>query len=175
MNYKEYLELLAEDLRLICMEKLMFHDSDGHKLFRLKVLTLHLHADFLLTEIIDSKFKQSFQNSTCKDQWNLQSFMEKLRIVYATGDFSEGFFNTLRNLNTIRNHLAHQLNLNINCEVDRIKQMKINPIYRKLADRDLFIPEHLIFACLEHINVLAEYLCGTIRKEKLEYWIKHGK
>ncbi len=171
MNYKEYLELFAEDLRLM-YERLAFSDSEGHKLFRLKVLILHLHADFLLTEIINSKFKQSFHSSINKNQWNLQSFMEKLRIVYATGDFDEEFFNTLRNLNTIRNDLAHNLNLNIRGEVDRIKQMKINPIYKKMLGRKLAVIEHLVFACFGYINILAEYLWGTIRKEKLEYWIK---
>jgi hypothetical protein len=174
MNYKEYLESFIEDLNLIYLGKLEFSDPKGHNLFRLRVLMLHLHADHLLTEIISSKFKESFKLSSCKNQWDIKSndFMEKLRIVYATGDFEEGFFNALKILNKIRNDLIHNLNLNINGEINRINQMEVNPTYKNLLGRELYPIEHLIFACLGYINVLAEYLWGTIRKEKLEYWIK---
>jgi hypothetical protein len=50
--------------------------------------------------------------------------------------------------------------------------MKIEPVYEISLGRKLNIVEHLVFACLGYINVLAEYLWGTILKEKLEYWIK---
>lgn len=174
-NYLEYLKLLVNDLNFICeKEKLKLIYSKVDNLFRLKVLILHLHSDLLLNNIISSRFKDSFKIKKCKKQWIIESndFMEKLRIVYATGKFDENFFNTLRILNKIRNNFSHKLIPNENSQKDRIKDMKLLPIYAKIFKREFDGMEKLVFSCLGYINLLAEYLYRDIKQEKLKHWIQ---
>ncbi len=174
-NYRKYLELLIKDLNFICeKEKLKLTSSKTDNLFRLKVLILHLHSDLLLNEIISLKFKDSFKIKKCQKQWIIESndFMEKLRIIYATGKFDENFFNTLRILNKIRNDFSHKLIPNENSQKDRIKEMKLLPIYSKIFKRKFDIIEKLVLSCLGYINILAEYLYKNVKQEKLKDWIQ---
>ena len=96
--------------------------------------------------------------------------MEKLRIIYATGNFDEGFFTSLRILNKVRNNLSHNLIINLSEEEDKIKQLNIiGQIIREDRIRNLTTLEHLLFSTLGYINILAEYLHNNLKKEGLTH------
>ena len=108
MKHDEYLKILIKDLNFITDKNA---SVEAEHVFRLKVLILHLHTDFLLTEIIEHIKNNSLIRGKNKEFWNMdgREFAEKLRIVYATGNFDENFLETLRKLNNIRNNLSHKL------------------------------------------------------------------
>ncbi|MEI7719567.1 MAG: hypothetical protein WCI72_06875, partial [archaeon] len=59
MNYKEYLELFAEDFNLIfnsVQKGSTVSKRAKEHLLRIQVMTFHLHVDYLLNEIIKNKF-----------------------------------------------------------------------------------------------------------------------
>lgn len=178
MDHKSYLEILKQDLNEMIDSFDIFNapkidPKKQDKKFRLDVLILHLHVDYLLTRIIESKFKDSFSNVSNKDKWDMKGhdFIEKLRIVYATGKFNEGFFNTLRTLNTIRNDLVHELIPNFEGQKSRIRSMIIVGDYSEIIMRELYDIEHLIFACWGYINILTEYFWKSVKKEDLKHWM----
>jgi len=113
MNYKEYLELLTKDLNIIFKNEPTtdtLSQREKEHYFRVKILIFHLHADYLLSEIIREKFQAHFNLRENKENFEVKDmeFIEKLRIFH-TINFDEGIFTTLRILNKIRNNLSHNL------------------------------------------------------------------
>ncbi len=172
MNYKEYLELFTEDFNLIFVGAkpgLTKSKRVAEHLLRMQVMTFHLHVDFLLGEIIKNKFLsklESTENKKIYDNKNLE-FMEKLRLVYSTGFFDEDLFNTFRILNNVRNHLSHNLMVELYKEEKRIKSLKIPEVITKEEARSLTAIEHLFYSSIGCINNLAEYLHRDIFSERL--------
>lgn len=168
--HKEYLEKLCDDLNYLFKESGGDID-DGHK-FRLDVLILHLHVDNVLTEIIKNKFKEKMSSGKNKESFDMggRDFMEKLRIVYATGDFDEGFFNAFRIVNKVRNNLAHNLVINLDSEEGIIKTLEVLKSFRELSNTGNFtIKERLIFGSITYLNSSIEYLYKDILEENLEH------
>ncbi|MFH1238194.1 MAG: hypothetical protein V1491_02035 [archaeon] len=171
--HKEYLEKLCDDLNYLFKESGGDID-DGHK-FRLDVLILHLHMDNVLTEIIKNKFGERMSSGQNKKAFNMggKDFMEKLRIVYATGDFDEGFFNAFRIVNKVRNNLAHNLVVNLDSEEGKIKTLKILKSFRELPNNgSITIKERLIFGSIHYLNSSVEYLYKNILEERLEHRVQ---
>ncbi|GAF90839.1 unnamed protein product, partial [marine sediment metagenome] len=79
-----YLYHLTRDLNFICyeIEKYSKKEFKIENAFRLQVLLLHLHTDYLLNEIIEEKFKEKFDSIRFKDKWKVEGkdFIEKLKI-----------------------------------------------------------------------------------------------
>jgi hypothetical protein len=175
-NYEEYLHLFLDGLNLI-KEGLITIDyiSKQHKdhLFRLQVSLLHLHAEYLINEIIENKFMKQFSGKM-KDVWKTkgEGFLGKLKIVYAANNFDINFFKTLITLNEIRNHLSHNLNADIDSQKKKIFSMSIDPSFEKSFGKKLDLTQHLIFSCITSINLLAEYLFRNIKQEQLKHWIR---
>ncbi|MEI7719241.1 MAG: hypothetical protein WCI72_05215, partial [archaeon] len=96
-------------------------------------------------------------------------FMEKLRLVYSTGEFNEDLFNTFRILNNVRNHLSHNLIVELDKEEKRIKSLKIPEVISKQESYSFTAIEHLFYSSIGCINSLAEYLHKNIFSEKLLY------
>lgn len=165
MNHKEYLELLVEDLNIMFRNEPMGSSAtqrEKEHYLRIKVLTLHLHIDYLLTNIIKEKFKNEGISK-------IKEFYKKLEIVYATGDFDGGFSTALKILNKIRNSLSHNLIINLNEEESRIRTLNIS-IVQTLKMSNLSNSEHLFYSIIRYINVLADYLYKNIRGE-ISNWV----
>jgi hypothetical protein len=170
MNYKEYLELFAEDFNLIfnSVQKGSTKRAKEH-LLRIQVMTFHLHVDYLLNEIIKNKFATKMSLSENKKNFDTKDmeFMEKLRLVCSGGEFSEDLFNTFRILNNVRNHLSHNLIVELDKEEGRIKSLKMPDVISKEELRGMSAIEHLFYSSIGCINSLAEYLHKNIFSEKL--------
>ena len=110
MNHKEYLELLAEDLNVIFRSeenKNSITQREREHYLRVEVLLFHLHADYLLSEIIREELQSSLILGENKKSFevNEMGFIEKLRLIYTIKNgFGEKLFTTLRILNKIRNN-----------------------------------------------------------------------
>ena len=174
MNYKEYLELFAEDFNLIfnsVQKSSQVTKRAKEHLLRMQVMTFHLHVDYLLNEIIKNKFATSMGLTENKKNFDSKDmeFMEKLRLVYSSGEFSEDLFNTFRILNNVRNHLSHNLIVELDKEEKRIKSLKIPEVISKQESYSLTAIEHLFYSSIGCINSLAEYLHRNIFSEKLLY------
>ena len=170
MKHTEYLEILIRDLNFIIDKESKQEPKGLEHIFRLKVLILHLHTDFLLTEIIEHIKNNNFTRGKNKEFWNMdgKEFAEKLRIVYATGHFDEDFLETLRKLNNIRNNLSHKLLPDIKSLEDKIRSIKIEELIKQNLSKELDPIEHLVMGCIGYINILAEYLWVNLKKEKIK-------
>jgi len=171
MKYKEYLELLAQDINMV-FEREYTNQRDKEHSFRVQILIFHLHADYLLSEIIKWMLQSKLSMLGNRNSFNLEriGFMEKLKISYATGNFDEDFFTALRILNKVRNSLSHNLIINLNKEEDEIRKLKlIGPIIREECIKNITILEHLLFSTFGYINILAEYLHNNLKKEGLTH------
>jgi len=172
MDYKEYLELFAEDFNLIfnsIQKGAMVNKRAKEHLLRIQVMTFHLHVDYLLNEIIENKFSKEMglnENKKSYDSRGME-FMEKLRLVYSTKEFSEDLFNTFRILNNVRNHLSHNLIVELDKEEKRIKSLKIPEVISRQETYSLTAIEHLFYSSIGCINSLAEYLHRDLFSEKL--------
>lgn len=174
MNYKEYLELFAEDFNLIfnnVQKGSRASKREKEHLLRLQVMTFHLHVDYLLNEIIKNKFALSMGLNENKKNFDSKDmeFMEKLRLVYSLGKFNEDLFNTFRILNNVRNHLSHNLIVELDKEEKRIKSLKVPEVISKQERYGFLAIEHLFYSSIGCINSLAEYLHQNIFFEKLSY------
>ncbi len=170
--HKEYLERLCDDLNYLFKES-EGYANDNHKL-RLEVLIIHLHMDDILTEIIKNKFEEKLSSSENKKSFKMggKGFMEKLRIVYATNDFDEGFFNAFRIINKVRNNLLHNLTINLDLEEDKIRTLEILKSFKELPGAGNFtIREMLIFGSITSLKTSIEYLYKNILNEELVYKI----
>lgn len=174
MIYKEYLELFAEDFNLLfnSMRKSSpLSQREKEHLLRMQVVTFHLHVDYLLNEIIKNKFAEKLSSNENKKNFDSKDmeFMEKLRLVFSTGEFSEDLFNTFRLLNNVRNRLSHNLLVESEKEEKRIKSLKMPDVIPKQDVYSLSTIEHLFYSSIGYINILAEYLHRSIFSEKLAY------
>ena len=176
MNHKEYLELLTEDLNTL-FSKEQTSDSapkrETEHSFRVKVLVFHLHADYLLSEIIKGKFQGNLSLTQNKENFNTNNmgFIEKLRIIYSTGNFEEGLFTTLRILNNVRNKLSHNLIIDLTEEEQRIRTLKISSIIVGEDISKITTLEHLLYGTLTDILILAEYLYQDVLGEELKWML----
>ncbi len=170
--HKEYLERLCDDLNYL-FKKSESNIGDTHK-FRLDVLIVHLNMDHILTEIIKNKFENRLSIKENKESFMMdgRDFMEKLRIVYSTGDFDEEFFNVFRIINKVRNKLAHKLSIDLNSERDRIKNLKILKSFEELPGaKVLTIEQRLVFGSITYLNSSIEYLYKTLLNENIKHKI----
>lgn len=174
MNYKEYLELFAEDFNLIfnsVPRGSQITKRAKEHLLRTQVITFHLHIDYLLNEIIKNRFARKMALTENKKNYDTKDmeFMEKLRLVYSTEKFNEDLFNTFRILNNVRNHLSHNLIVELDKEEKRIKSLKMPDVIAKQESYGLTAIEHLFYSSIGCINSLAEYLHKDLFSEKLLY------
>ena len=174
MNYKEYLELLSEDLNMIFRNEEEINSANqrakGHNL-RIRVLIFHLHADYLLSDIIKEEFQSSLTLNKNKESFDVDGmeFIEKLRIIYTTKRFGEGLFTALRILNKVRNNLSHNLKIDLIGEEQRIRTLDMSNIINILPLKDLTTLEYLLYSIIGYINILAEYLHHDVKGEKLDW------
>lgn len=172
ITHKEYLGRLSNDLNYLFKEAGAGTD-DNYK-FRLDLLIIHLHMDNILTEIIKNKFEGKMSSMKNKKEFKMdgRDFMEKLRIVYATNDFDEGFFNAFRIVNNVRNKLLHNLVVDLDSEKNKIKTLKILKSFKELPGAGNFtIKQMLVFGSITYLNSSIEYLYKDILKEVLEHKI----
>lgn len=172
MNYKEYLELFAEDFNLIFnsgRKNSPVSKREKEHLLRIQVMAFHLHVDYLLNEIVTNKFAKKVTSNENKKSFDTKDmeFMDKLKLVYSTGEFSEDLFNTFRILNNVRNHLSHNLIVELDKEENRIKALKMPEAIPKQDVYGMTAIEHLFYSSIGYINSLAEYLHRDIFSEKL--------
>jgi|SRR3989344_4472117 len=167
MNHKEYLELLTEDLNILFREEKTNDASQKEKehSFRVQILIFHLHVDYLLTEIIKEKFKNEGISE-------IKEFLRKLKIVYGTGDFDEGFLTSFDTLNKVRNKLVHNLRAKIQDEEKKIRSLKVSPALVSWEDlRNLTPLEHLLYSSIGYLNILAEYLYEKVKGDKPRWFL----
>lgn len=96
---------LSKDLTAQYLVSLRHHEEEVGI-----VLKGHLFIEYVLNQIIRKQFKSS--GTILKDPRSY-TFSVKLQMIYSTGYLPPYLFSNIRHINRLRNHLAHNLTLDI--------------------------------------------------------------
>jgi len=97
---------LSKDLTVQYLLSLRHHEEEVGL-----VLKGHLFIEYVLNQIIRKQFKSS--GTILKDPRSY-TFSVKLQMIYSTGYLHPYLFSNIRRINRLRNHLAHNLTLDLN-------------------------------------------------------------
>jgi hypothetical protein len=97
---------LSKDLTAQYLLSLRHHEEEVGL-----VLKGHLFIEYVLNQIIRKQFKSS--GTILKDPRSY-TFSVKLQMIYSTGYLPPYLFSNIRRINRLRNHLAHNLTLDLN-------------------------------------------------------------
>jgi len=97
---------LSKDLTVQYLLSLRHHEEEVGL-----VLKGHLFIEYVLNQIIRKQFKSS--GTILKDPRSY-TFSVKLQMIYSTGYLPPYLFLNIRRINRLRNHLAHNLTLDLN-------------------------------------------------------------
>jgi hypothetical protein len=97
---------LSKDLTVQYLLSLRHHEEEVGL-----VLKGHLFIEYVLNQIIRKQLKSS--SAILKDQRSY-TFSVKLQMIYSTGYLPHYLFSNIRRINRLRNHLAHNLTLDLN-------------------------------------------------------------
>jgi len=97
---------LSKDLTVQYLLSLRHHEEEVGL-----VLKGHLFIEYVLNQIIRKQFKSS--GTILKDPRSY-TFSVKLQMIYSMGYLPPYLFSNIRRINRLRNHLAHNLTLDLN-------------------------------------------------------------
>lgn len=97
---------LSKDLTAQYLLSLRHHEEEVGL-----ILKGHLFIEYVLNQIIRKQFKSS---GTILKDTRSYTFSVKLQMIYSTGYLPPYLFSNIRRINRLRNHLAHNLTLELN-------------------------------------------------------------
>ena len=149
---------LSKDLTAQYLLSLRHHEEEVGL-----ILKGHLFIEYVLNQIIRKQFKSS---GTILKDTRSYTFSVKLQIIYSTGFLPPYLFSNIRRINRLRNHLAHNLTLELNESQFR---------FTRSDGTEILIKKHS-----KHTRYPARYYCkllcfGTLGQLRNHFALEFGE